>query len=651
VSVSYRDIPGKNVVSLITEDQPCLVEREIRHAEEPVLLLAHEDREALLAARVELQCRPGTPVFDPLASPRSFKDVLIEKGDLARGFAQAALILEGEYRAGHQEHVSIEPNGVIAWPENEGIAVLGSLQCPYYVLRALATLLGLPPEKVRVLQAETGGAFGGKEEYPSMIAGHAALLALKAHRPVKIIYDREEEMAATTKRHPAIVRHRTGVAKDGRLVAQDIEVILDAGAYVTLSPVVLSRACIHAAGPYRCENVRIRGRAMFTNTVPNGAFRGFGAPQTQFAGEVHMERIAEALGADPVWLREKNALRPGDTTATGQRMQKDCAALDVLRAAVKRSGFRKKRKQWAGMGRDGKDRARRGIGLALFFHGAGFTGSGEVQLASRAALELTERGARILTGTTEMGQGQRTTHAQIVAEELGWPYEAVEVAEVDTARVPDSGPTVASRTCMIVGGILRACAKELKAKLGRRTPREYLKRHGPLVVTRAYEHPPDIAWNDDTYSGDAYGTFGWGCEVAELELDPDTCEARLTKFTAAAEIGRAIHPVIVAGQVEGGVAQGIGYALLEEVVLREGRMANASMTNYLIPTTADAPPIDTVLLGRPYRHGPFGAKGVGELPLDGAAPAIVNALRHAGVDIRRVPATPERILEALCASR
>ena len=458
-SVSFRDIPGKNVVSLIAEDQPCLVEKEIRHAEEPVLLLAHEDREALLGARIELECRPGAPVYDPLASPRSFKDILIEKGSLAQGFAQAALVLEGEYRAGLQEHVSIETNGVIAWPEDGGIAVLGSLQCPYYVQHALTTLLALPPEKVRVLQAETGGGFGGKEEYPSMLAGHAALLALKARRPVKIVYDREEEMAATTKRHPAIVRHRTGVTADGRLVAQDIEVILDAGAYVTLSPVVLSRACIHAAGPYRCANVRIRGRAMFTNTVPNGAFRGFGAPQTQFAGEAQMDRIAEALGADPVSIREKNALRPGDTTATGQRMHEDCAALDVLRAAVKRSGFRKKRKQWAGTGR--------GIGLALFYHGAGFTGSGEVQLASRAALELTERGVRILTGTTEMGQGQRTTHAQIVAETLGWPYETIEVAEVDTARVPDSGPTVASRTCMIVGGILQACARELKEKLGR----------------------------------------------------------------------------------------------------------------------------------------------------------------------------------------
>jgi len=641
--VSSRDIPGRNLVSLIAEDQPCLVERQIRHAEEPVILLAHQDREALLAARIKLQCRAAAPVFDPLASPRSFKDILIEKGDPARGFAEAALILEGEYRTGHQEHVSIEPNGVIAWPEGGGIAVLGSLQCPYFVQRALVTLLALPPEKVRVLQAETGGAFGGKEEYPSMIAGHAALLALKSGRPVKIVYDRAEETAATTKRHPAIVRHRTGVAKDGRLVAQDIEVILDAGAYVTLSPVVLSRACIHAAGPYRCANVRIRGRAMFTNTVPNGAFRGFGAPQTQFAGEAHMERIAEALGADPVRLRELNALRPGDTTATGQKMRDDCAALEVLRAAVKRTRFRDKRKAWQGSGR--------GIGLSLFFHGAGFTGAGEVALASRAALELTERGARILTGTTEMGQGQRTTHAQIVAEALGWPYDAIEVAAVDTARVPDSGPTVASRTLMIVGRILQACARQMKVKLGGLSPREYLKRNGPLVIERAYEHPADIVWDDDAYRGDAYGTFGWGCQVAELELDPDSYEARLTRFTAVVEIGKAIHPVLAAGQVEGGVAQGIGYALMEEEILREGRMANASLTNYLIPTTVDTPPIDTVILERPYRHGPFGAKGVGELPMDGPAPAIINALRHAGVDLRCIPATPERIMEALCASR
>lgn len=632
--VDHRDIPGRNVVALIADDQPCLVEKRIRHFAEPVLLLAHADRAKLAAAAVELDCRETAPLLDPLRSTKSFKDILIRKGDLRRGFAEADLVVEGEYRTGHQEHAYIEPNGMIAVPENGGVTVYGSLQCPHYVHRALVTLLALPPKKIRVVQTETGGGFGGKEEYPSMIAAHAALLALKARRPVRLVYGRAEDMLATTKRHPSVVRHRTGVRRDGRLTAQEIEFVLDGGAYATVSPVVLSRGAIHAAGPYRCANVRVSARAMFTNTPPNGAFRGFGAPQAQFAGEVHMERIAEALGMDPARLREVNALRPGDTTATGQVMRADCSALRVLREAVKRSGFREKR----GAGH--------GIGLALFFHGAGFTGSGEVKLASRAALELTPRGVRILCGSTEMGQGQRTTHAQIVAEELGIPYEAVEVAPVDTAVVPDSGPTVASRTCMVVGRILQECAREMRKRLGRLAPREYLARHGALVVERPYEPPADVAWDDELYRGDAYGSFGWGCEVAELDVDPDTYEARPRKLTCVIDVGKAIHPVLCAGQIEGGAAQGLGYALLEDVVMRDGRMANNSLTNYLIPTSVDTPPIETVLLENPYRHGPFGAKGVGELPVDGVAPAVVNALRATGRDLRAIPATPERIMEA-----
>jgi CO/xanthine dehydrogenase Mo-binding subunit len=426
------------------------------------------------------------------------------------------------------------------------------------------------------------------------------------------------------------------VTRDGRLVAMDIEVILDGGAYATLSPVVLSRGCIHAAGPYRCGNVRIRGRAMMTNTPPNGAFRGFGAPQTQFAVEVHMDRIAEALKLDPVKLRETNALRPGDTTATGQVMREDCSALEVLREAVKRSGYRP---------------GKRGVGVSLYYHGSGFTGSGEERLASKASLELTERGARIRVASTEIGQGTRTMHAQIVADTLGVPFEAIEVAEADTSMVPDSGPTVASRTCMVVGRLLQRCAEEIKTKLGKLTPRQYLRKHGPLVVTRQYEKPPDIRWDEENYRGDAYGTFGWGCDVAQVELDPDTCEVRPVKITVVNEIGKAIHPVMAAGQIEGGTAQGVGYALLEEVVMRDGRMANGTLTNYIIPTTMDTPEIDAVILERPYRHGPFGAKGVGELPIDGAAPAIVNALRSLGVDLREIPATPEKIMERRCASR
>ena len=640
VVADHRDVPGRNTIALIEMDQPCLAEREVRHFAEPILLVAHEDREKLLEAEhgIAIDYRPAEPVYDPARSPLCFKEITIEKGDLARGLADADVVVEGEYRAGHQEQLYIEPNGVIAVPENDGITVYGSLQCPYYVHRALKILLGLPDDKVRVVQTETGGGFGGKEEYPSMIAGHAAILAWKARRPVKLVYDRVEDMVATTKRHPAVIRHRTGVKRDGRLTAIEIDVLLDGGAYMTLSPVVLSRGVIHATGPYRCDHVRVHGRVTMTNTPPNGAFRGFGAPQTQFAADVHMERIAEALGMDPVHLREVNAFRPGDTTATGQKIGKDCSALDVLRAAVEKSGFAEKRRAWRG--------TERGIGLSLFFHGSGFTGGGEVKLASKASLELTETGARILVASTEIGQGTRTMHAQIVADALGIPYENVEVEAADTARVPDSGPTVASRTCMVVGRILERCAKEIRQKLGDLSPREYLARNGPLIVTNEYAGPDGLYWDDDTYRGDAYGAYGWGCDVVEVERDPVTFEIRPTRVTTVQDIGKAIHPVLASGQIEGGTAQGIGYALLEEVSIRDGRMANAQLTNYIVPTTLDTPEIDVTILENPYEHGPFGAKGVGEMPIDGPAPAVVNAIRSLGVDVREIPVIPERVMKA-----
>jgi len=654
--VDFRDVPGRNIVALIDDDQPCLAERTVRHFAEPILLLAHEDRDTLHAADVQIDYRPSTPNYDAAASSTVFKTIGIEKGRVEEGFRIADLIVEGEYRMGHQEQLYIEPNGVVAVPGNgvpddaDGITVHGSMQCPYYVHRALMVLLGLPGDKVRVVQTETGGGFGGKEEYPSMIAGHAALLARKAGRPVKLIYDRVEDMVATTKRHPAIIRHKTGVMRDGRLTAIDIDAVFDGGAYATLSAVVLSRGVIHASGPYRCDHIRIRGRATMTNTPPNGAFRGFGAPQTQFAAEVHMDRIAAELGLDPVRLREVNALRPGDTTATGQRLGKDCSALQVLREAVKQTDFMRRRRAIASVSGPAKAghyrNTQRGLGLSLFFHGSGFTGGGEIKLASKASLALTDRGARILVASTEIGQGTRTMHAQIVADTLGVPYDCIDVNAADTAVVPDSGPTVASRTCMVVGRILQRCAEEMKRRLGRLTPREYLRTHGPLVITKEYERPGEMSWDDNSYQGDAYGSYGWGCDVVELEVDRDTWEVRPIAFLTVHEIGKAIHPMLSIGQIEGGSAQGLGYALLEDVVMRDGRMANASLTNYIIPTTLDSPAMKVVILENPYKHGPFGAKGVGEMPIDGPAPAVINALRHAGFDLRAIPATPERLMAA-----
>jgi CO/xanthine dehydrogenase Mo-binding subunit len=531
---------------------------------------------------------------------------------------------------------------------------------------------------VRVIQTVTGGGFGGKEEYPSMIGGHAALLAWKSGRPVKIVYDRLEDIAATTKRHPAVMRIRSGVRADGTLTALAIDIVMDGGAYVTLTPVVLSRGAIHAGGPYRCPNVTNHALGVATHTPPNGAFRGFGAPQTEFAMECHMDRVAEALGMDPVALRRVNAYRVGDVTPTGQVLRESVSALEVLERTVVRADFAGKRARYArenaaaaGAERAGRvsrggRRLRRGIGISLVYHGAGFTGSGEVKLASLAALELTQAGRpRALAASTEIGQGTITMFAQMVGERLGVAADLVEVAVPDTGLVPDSGPTVASRTCMVVGGLLAECAEGMRERLElfaerplrdgadfQRVARRFVRERGPLKIERRYRKPPEIEWDDEHYRGDAYGVFSYAACAVEVEVDLDTAETRVLRVTTAQDIGKAIHPVMAAGQIEGGTLQGLGYALLEEVRWKDGRVWNHQLTNYIIPTSADAPPIDVEIVEVPYSRGPFGAKGVGELPMDAPAPAVVAAIAQAtGAWVGEIPVLPERLLRALPAAR
>ncbi|MCU1280355.1 MAG: aldehyde oxidase and xanthine dehydrogenase molybdopterin binding protein [bacterium] len=670
--VDHRDIaaPGKNVVAMITEDQPFLAVDRVRHQAEPIALVAHADRARLAdgLAHVTVRYEAEKPQLDFESAATVLKELAIRRGDVDAVFARAGVtVVEGTYRTGAQEQLYIECNGVIAMPgaanpDDGGVTVYGSMQCPYYVVRALRVLTGLDTDKVRVVQTTTGGGFGGKEEYPSILAGHAVLLARKSGRPVKMVYERHEDLVATTKRHPSIIRHRTALAKDGTILAIDIDLRLDGGAYVTLSPVVLSRAAIHATGPYRADAVRIRGRVVMTNTPPNGAFRGFGAPQSQFAAEVHMDRIAGQLALDPIELRKKNLFRTGDVTATGQQLKDSVAAHDVLDRALARHALVTRDRSSAKPAKKGDaivqphNGAARGTGVALFFHGSGFTGGGEVKLASRAGIALTRDGVRLLVGSTEIGQGTRTMHAQIVAESLEIPYECVETADPDTAKVPDSGPTVASRTCMVVGKILQRAAARLRAELGeyddeksfKKRARWLLAERGTVEIIEEYEKPGDIVWNDETYEGDAYGAYAWGCNIADVEIDPITYQERCTQFTTANDIGKAIHPILAEGQIEGGTLQGIGWALYEEVVMRDGKMQNASLTNYIIPTTLDTPPIAVEIVEHPYGNGPFGAKGVGECPIDGPAAAIVNAIRAAtGKRLDAVPATAERIMKLI----
>lgn len=671
--VTAKDIPGKNCIALILEDQPCLADGAVNHAEEPVVLLAHTDRylleEARRSVRLEIEPLPGIFTLEESLEGKQiiwgenniFKSIGVDKGNVDEAWAQADFVVEGTYATGAQEQLYIEPNAMVAVANAaEGITVWGSLQCPYYIHKALVTLFGLPKEKVRVVQMETGGGFGGKEEYPSMIAAHAALLAWKSGRPVKLVYDRAEDMAATTKRHPSRTRHRTGVTRDGRLVAMEIDFTLDGGAYETLSPVVLSRGTIHAAGPYRCPNVRIRSRAVATNAPPHGAFRGFGAPQSVFALERHLDRVAARMGLSPDELRRRNFLRAGETLAVGQVIRENVDMERLMERAFEQSGYHAKRERFPV---ENQGRAvKKGIGFASFLHGAGFTGSGEEYLASVVGVEATAEGrVRVLAASTEMGQGTNTIFAQIAADALGLPYDWIEIARPDTADVPNSGPTVASRTCMIVGKLVESAALSLKKMLAdsgflvaggaddfARACRSYIGKFGSLKATSRYEAPPGLHWDETKCQGDAYGAYAWAVYVAEVSVDMRTCEVRVDDFVAVQEVGKVIHPVLAAGQIEGGVAQGIGYALYEDVVWQEGRMVNSQMTNYIMPASMDVPPIRVFFEEIPYAHGPAGAKGIGELPLDGTAPAIVSAIEHAtGASITRIPVTPEVLMEAL----
>jgi CO/xanthine dehydrogenase Mo-binding subunit len=681
VIATAADIPGKNRVASIIHDQPFLVGlgEEITHAEQPVVLLAHADKLLLEKARravsLEVEELPAILDIQPSIDLKEviygtnnlLKDIWIRKGNCDAVWDQAAHVIEGTYRTGAQEQMYLETNTAFATVEGQGsdlqVTVKGSMQCPYYVHGALKQLFALPDDQVRTIAMEMGGAFGGKEDYPSLMAGHAALLAYKAGKPVKITYDREEDLVATTKRHPSRTHVKMAFDKDGKFLAIDTDYVLDGGAYATMSPVVLSRGALHAAGVYCSPNVRIHARAVATNTPPPGAFRGFGAPQSLFAIERHMDVCARTMGMDPVELRRKNFLRIGDTTATGMLIKEKVDLSGIMDRALAEIGYHEKKKAFEAHNAS-DDPIKKGVAFSVFMHGCGFTGSGETYYASVAGVEgLADGSVSVLAASTEMGQGKNTVFSQIVAEALNLPVDMVNVAPADTKYVPNSGPTVASRSTMVVGKLIEEAAYSLKQALIQNTfvkagysPEQFREGMKKAVATlgtfRAYSQyhkPPQVVWDDATYVGDAYPTFAWACDAAEISVDTVTYEVKVDDFVAVQEVGRVVNPVLAAGQIEGGVAQGIGWGLWEDTVMKNGRMANNQMTNYIIPTSADLPRLRVVFLENPHPSGPGGAKGIGELPMDGPAPALLNALENALGPLRfdEAPMTPERILERI----
>jgi CO/xanthine dehydrogenase Mo-binding subunit len=663
-----RDVPGENFIYLMTEDQPALADGLVRHSTEPIALVAAESRDRALAAvkhvRVDYEDLPAildaetaegnpTQIF---GVDNVYKRITVDKVPAGGPVSEDGLIIvEGTYTMGLQEQLYIEPQGMIAIPrEDGGMTLVGSMQCPYYIHKALKRVLG--HERINVVQAATGGGFGGKEEYPSMLAAHCAILAQKTGRPVKIIYRRDEDLRCTTKRHPARITLRSASRPDGTLVKWEADLLFDGGAYNTLTPVVLSRATLHATGPYRCEEVHLRGVAVATHTPPNGAFRGFGAPQAMFAAERHIDAIARALGRDPVDLRAQLLFTEGDITATGQTLVAPGGEA-VLREALDAAQAPLPPVIPPACGGHAS-RLAPGRGLALVFHGCGFTGNGEAWLKGKVGVGLSGDRVTIYTASTDIGQGVDTTFIQIVADELGLPAHRVTMSPHDTDLVPDSGPTVASRTCMVVGGVAKIAASKLRAALQAETGASDTdfdallaarSLSADLYVQHEYEDDGKLIWDGDTYQGDAYPTFGWSACVVDLDVDRDTGEVHYRRFISATDVGKAIHPIIVTGQIEGGSLQALGWATQEEVILDDqGAMKNNRLTNYIIPTSLDAPEMVTRIVEIPYEKGPFGAKGIGEIPMDGPAAAVAQAIEAAtGAVLNALPLSPERVLSAL----
>ncbi|MEF8849728.1 MAG: xanthine dehydrogenase family protein molybdopterin-binding subunit [Candidatus Bipolaricaulota bacterium] len=695
--VTAENVPGSNVVPVIEEDQPALAEDRVRYVGEPIVLVAAGERKIAdrAAQAVEIEYEETEAVTDPLeameeGSPQVareevneegnvFDTLVLEKGNIESAVEKAPVVVENEYRTGHQEHGYIEPQGMTAIPKpRDKMELHGTMQCPFYVQNAVSKVLGYRINKVRVVQLETGGAFGGKEDVPSQVGALAGLLAHEAGKPVKLTYDRREDIKSTSKRHPSVVRYKTAADEEGKVKGVKAEVFIDCGAYQTLSPAVLFRSLVHTAGPYSIPNVKIVARSIATNKVPNGAFRGFGTPQVIFSHESQMDLIAEEVGKSPDAVRELNVLRSGDRTSTNQKVGKSVGLKKTLHRAKELSDWAKTRHKYESWN-ESHEKIKKGIGLSTVLYGVGMSASAPFLEKAGAYVKLEVDGSlTVSVGNTEMGQGAETVLAQIAAEAMGLDIENISLTEVDTSRVPDSGPTVASRTTTMAGNAIIDGVGELKERISS-VGREMLEctdvrlEDGYLLDTQDISHKcklEEVAqkmwaenvelgvegwaekgmknWQPDKNQGDAYFVYSYATHVSEVEVDSITGQARVTRHVAVHDSGKIINPTTAAGQVEGGVAQGIGYALTEDLEEKEGKFPDPDLTNYLMPTSQDVPD-DLVVdfVEADYPEGPYGAKGLGEVPLMASHVAVINAVSHAiGNRVVEYPAIPERILEA-----
>jgi CO/xanthine dehydrogenase Mo-binding subunit len=593
--------------------------------------------------------RPDALLIHPEIESNAYYHYDINKGDVEAGFARADVIIEGEYRTPAQEHAFLAPEaGMVYWDQEERITVAVAGQWAHEEQAMIAHALALPAEKIRVIHPAIGGAFGGREDVSIQIAMALALLRLSErgiHRPIKTIWSREESMIGHHKRHPYLIRTKWGATKDGQVIAARSEVLADAGAYNYTSNKVLGNALLMVSGPYAIENVSVDAYAIYTNNVPGGAFRGFGGPQGAYAAEMQINKLAEALGMDPVEIRMKNVLTDGVPGHTQTPLPSPVTLDRVIEQCAQVGGWMKQNGSWR-LRRDANPVAgyiKRGTGFACGFKNVGFSfGFPErswatVELHGKTEIER----AVVHHAGSDVGQGAHTVFRQIAAEALNLPLEKIELVVADTAVTGDSGSASASRMTFMAGNAIRGASEQALQK--------WQDEDRPAEATFKYSPPPTTALEKGTGIGDPNFAYGYVAESVDLEVDTETGEVTLLRVVCADDVGKALNPQQIEGQIEGAVVQAGGYVMMENFIQRDGKVITDKLSTYLIPTILDVPAkVESVILEYADPNGPFGARGMAEMPYIPLAPAITSALHDAtGVWVDEFPLTPERVLRAL----
>lgn len=640
--IKYPDIPENlwvidandtfiNQVKMIETDMPVFAEGYVNYRGEPIALIVGRDKNEIISfmKKIEVEYEEEEAVFEFGGSENIFSKQEYSKGDIENLHYDE--VFERAYSTGYQEQLYMEKHGLVGDYCDGKLIIHGSMQCPYYIKNALIHSTGLADHDIRVIQTETGGAFGGKEEYPSLMACQVAAASMKIGAPVRLIFDRREDIVYTTKRHPSKTIVKTYL-KDNRIAGMEFDFSIDAGPYLGLSDVVLQRGILSLTGCYLVENLRVKGRTYRTNNVFTGAFRGFGAPQTLFALEMHMNQLANHLGYDPLEFRRPYFVKRGDLSSTSGIYNEDIKLDEMADRLVEMAGYDKLKEEMGNY---------RGIGISFIPHGGGFTGDGEAEhIKSVVKLVKDVDGyVRILVSSVEMGQGAKTALTKIVASVLETDMDRIIYDNPDTLYVPDSGPTVASRTTMVVGGLLYKAALRLKDKMD--VPEE-------IEIIEHYKQPDYVKWDQDNLRGNAYMSYSWSAVLAVVEVDPLTLEITCKDIYAVYDVGMPIDEKAFLGQVHGGIAQGLGYAILEVMTSRDGLIEHNNFSSYTVPTIEDMPRMHTDWILNPFEEGPFGAKAAGELTLVGVAPAIAAAVENAlDIEIMELPVTSEKLLKEL----